>query len=147
VRTRRPPATRAQRSSQRPVFIVDTREQRPYDLADSRIETLKTGDYSIAGLEGHVAIERKTKEDAYSSLGQGRGRFRAEVERLGRLNYGAIVIETSLSEFLRPPTFSRMSPRAAINTLLAWAVRYWAYRGRDAAEECRDEEPVLRESD
>lgn len=107
-----------------PLIAVDTREQRPYEFPESRVVTLSTGDYSIVGLEDQVAIERKTIGDAYASLGAHRDRFRAAVERLGLLRYGAIVIETSLPDFLRQPMFSRMSSRAAINTLLSWSVRY-----------------------
>ena len=41
--------------------IVDTREQQPLDLAPLRsvAGTLATGDYSVQGLEGIVAIERQ----------------------------------------------------------------------------------------
>jgi DNA excision repair protein ERCC-4 len=112
------------RSRQLPVFLVDTREQRPYEFPCSRVQTLTTGDYSIAGFEDRIAIERKTKEDAYSSLGYDRARFQREVERLAQLHFGAIVIESSLPDFLYPPPFSRLHPRAAIGTLLAWSVRF-----------------------
>jgi ERCC4-type nuclease len=88
------------------------------------VQTLATGDYSVAGFEDRIAIERKTKEDAYSSLGWGRARFQREAERLGRLDFAAIVIEASLPDFLQPPAFSHLHPKAAISTLLAWSVRY-----------------------
>jgi ERCC4-type nuclease len=154
-----------------PVIAIDTREQRPYAFPKATVKTLPTGDYSIEGLEHLVAIERKTSADAYASLGRGRQRFHAEVERLARLDYAAIVIESGFSEFLQPPMFSHMNPRAAINTLLAWSVRYGVhvffagdrehgnalmrtllemyvrYRDRDAVEGCRNEERVLKESD
>ena len=57
-------------------IAVDTREQRPYQYPGAQVCTLPTGDYSVVGLKDRVAIERKTKADAYSSLGQGRARFR-----------------------------------------------------------------------
>lgn len=142
-----------------PIIAIDTREQRPYEYPNSEVKTLPTGDYSVIGLEHLVAVERKTVTDAYSSLGCERPRFRAEVERLGRLDYGAIVVESSLPDFLRPPMFSHMNPRAAISTLLSWSVRYrvhvffagdrrhgealtrvllekyWVYRGREGEQE------------
>ena len=37
---------------------------------------------------------------------------------------GTIVVETSLSEFLRAPAFSRLKPKTAINSCLAWSVKY-----------------------
>lgn len=107
-----------------PVVAIDTREQKPYRFARSEVKTLASGDYSVVGLEDRVAVERKSKEDAYSSLGQGRARFERELQRLARFDYAAIVIETSLPDFLRAPAFSRMNSRAAARSLIAWSVKY-----------------------
>ena len=106
------------------VIAVDSREQKPYLFSGYQVKTLKTGDYSIVGLEGQIALERKTKEDAYASLGRSRARFERELERLSKLDYAAVVIETSLPEFLHPPLFTQLSPRTAIGSLIAWAVKY-----------------------
>lgn len=106
------------------VVAIDTREQKPYRFARSEVKTLASGDYSIVGLEDRVAVERKTKQDAYSSLGLGRARFERELQRLARFDYAAIVIETSLPDFLQAPGFSRMNPRAAARSLIAWSVKY-----------------------
>ena len=92
-----------------PIIAVDTREQKPYRFERFEVKTLPTGDYSIVGLEDRVAIERKTKSDAYSTIGRGRARFESELERLARLSYAAIVIESSLTDFLQAPAFSRMN--------------------------------------
>jgi DNA excision repair protein ERCC-4 len=106
------------------VVAIDTREQKPYRFARSEVKTLASGDYSIVGLEDRIAVERKTKQDAYSSLGQGRARFERELQRLSRFDYAAVVIETSLPDFLRAPAFSRMNPRAAARSMIAWSVKY-----------------------
>jgi ERCC4-type nuclease len=106
------------------VVAIDTREQKPYRFPRFEVKTLATGDYSIVGLEDRIAIERKTKEDAYSSLGQGRTRFERELQRLSRFNYAALVIEASLPDFLQAPAFSRMNPKAAVSSLIAWSVKY-----------------------
>lgn len=106
------------------IVAVDTREQKPYRFPRSEVKTLATGDYSVVGLETRVSIERKTKGDAYSSLGRGRARFERELERLSRLDYAAIVIEASLPAFLGAPAFSRMSPKAAISSILAWSIKH-----------------------
>lgn len=106
------------------VVAVDTREQKPYVFPRYELRTLKAGDYSIVGLEDRVAVERKTKTDAYSSLGRGRGRFEREMKRLAGFDYAAVVIEATLEDFLRAPAFSQMSPKAATNSLIAWAVKY-----------------------
>ena len=106
------------------IIAIDTREQRPYEYARAEVKTLATGDYSIVGLEDQVAIERKTKADAYGSLGQGRARFRREWERLALLKFAAIVVEDSVPGFLCRPAHCKMNPRSAIGSLLAWSVRY-----------------------
>jgi ERCC4-type nuclease len=107
-----------------PVVVIDTREQKPYRFPASVVRTLATGDYSIEGLEGHVAIERKTKADAYSSLGAERPRFRREIERLAPFDFKAIVVEATLADFMVAPPFSHLHPRSAVASLLAWAVKY-----------------------
>lgn len=85
---------------------------------------LRSGDYSLFGYENRMAIERKTLSDAYSSIGAGRKRFERELERLSGMDYAAIVIEATLEDFLRAPAFSKMNPKAAVNSLLAWSVKY-----------------------
>ena len=105
-------------------IAIDTREQRPYEFPGAVVMTLPTGDYSLVGLEHRVAIERKSKADAYNSLGQGRARFRREFQRLAALDYAAIVVEDSVPGFLRRPAHSKMNPRSALGSLLAWSVRY-----------------------
>ena len=107
-----------------PIIAVDTREQKPYRFERFEVKTLPTGDYSIVGLEDRVAIERKTKSDAYSTIGRGRARFESELERLARLSYAAIVIESSLTDFLQAPAFSRMNSSVAVKSLLAWSVKH-----------------------
>jgi len=106
------------------VVAVDTREQKPYRFPRAAVKTLPTGDYSIVGLEEHIAIERKHKADAYASLGQGRARFERELARLATFDYAAIVVEATLPDFLTAPPFSQMHPNAAINSLIAWSVKY-----------------------
>ena len=104
--------------------VIDTREQLPYEFEDSITRTLQTGDYSIFGYEDQVTVERKTKADAYGTIGKGRTRFIKELERLSEIDYSAIVVEASLSNFVEPPRFSQLNPKSAINSLLAWSIRY-----------------------
>ena len=104
--------------------VIDTREQLPYEFEDSITRTLQTGDYSLFGYEDQITVERKTKADAYGSIGNGRARFIKELERLSEIDYSAIIVEASLSNFVEPPQFSRLNPKSAINSLLAWSIRY-----------------------
>jgi len=105
-------------------IVIDSREQHPYKFEGAVIKALKSGDYSILGLEDKITVERKTKEDAYASLGAGRARFEKELKRLSGFDYSAIVIESSLADFLKVPAFTKMNPRAAMNSLVSWSVKY-----------------------
>ncbi len=105
-------------------IVIDSREQRPYAFEGAVTKTLPTADYSVLGLEDRVGIERKGKSDAFNSLGRNRGRFEREIQRLALYQYGAVVIEATLADFLRPPAFSQMSARSAARSLLAWSVKY-----------------------
>jgi ERCC4-type nuclease len=107
------------------MIIIDTREQRPYEFKTPAIKgTLDTGDYSIAGLEHLVAIERKTLPDLIGCLCSGRERFKRELHRGKSLDYFAIVIECSLSDIVSGGYRSRMTPKSAIQSLLAFSIRY-----------------------
>src|SRR5207302_3148955 len=59
----------------RPVVLVDTREQNPFDFfrfehwfAGIKKKALRIGDYSIAGLEEICVVERKDLSDLIHSL-------------------------------------------------------------------------------
>lgn len=85
---------------------------------------LRSGDYSLFGFEQRVAIERKSLADIFSSVGGQRKRFEKEVQRLAAMEYAAVVIEATLEECLAPQPYSQMNPKAVVNTLLAWSVKY-----------------------
>jgi len=108
------------------IIVIDTREQRPYKFpgVETVRQGLPAGDYSILGCERKVAVERKTKEDAYGTIGKGRKRFVKELERLQGYEYRAIVIECTMRGFMAPPERSELHPRAAIGSILAWGVKY-----------------------
>ena len=122
------------------VVLIDSREQLPYQFkglkGDARqhgrplvVTTewapLKSGDYSIKGMEDLVAVERKTLADLYNSCGQGRERFEREHERLAQLMFAAVVIEADVDTILcEPPGYSGMQAKAVFRTMLTWMVRY-----------------------
>ena len=118
------------------VIAVDTREQAPFvfqTITGDRgrllevatcVEGLKTGDYSISGLEEAIAVERKSKADLYGTVGRGRARFERELSRLAAMQAPAIVIECDLASLLRPPARSRVHPPSVLNSLIAWSVRH-----------------------
>lgn len=122
------------------MIVVDGREKAPYRFQGLRADAnkqarplavkwqwgfLPTGDYSILGYEGRIAIERKSLEDLYGSLGQYRDRFEREHERMAKLEFAAVVIEASWKEILtRPPERSRLNPKVVFRTGMSWMVRF-----------------------
>ncbi len=110
-----------------PVILVDTREQEPFPLIgyETKIATLRTGDYSLEGFTDKVAVERKSKSDAYGCVGSGRKRFLACLDRLSALDRAAIVIERSIEDFdQNPPARTRIDSRMAIGSYISWACKY-----------------------
>ncbi len=104
------------------VAIVDSREQTPLDLTPLTVVqgTLATGDYSVRGLEHVIAIERKSESDLLACMGQERERFEREVQRLLGYPCRALVIESCWPSFDRGAWRSRITPAAAIGSLLGW---------------------------
>lgn len=87
--------------------------------------TLKQGDYSLLGYESRVSVERKSLEDAYSTIGQGRDRFERELERLASYEFAAVVIEATWPEICAdPPGHTRLAPKTVFRSIVAWSVRY-----------------------
>ena len=108
-------------------IVVDTREQNPWPLDGfvSIIKGLPTGDYSILGYEDKVAVERKSKADAWGCVGKGRARFERCMERLGALESALVVIESDLADFtVRPPHVKRVTPATAVGSYVSWMCRY-----------------------
>lgn len=101
---------------------------------------LKSGDYSIIGFEDRVAVERKGLADLYGTLGQGRGRFTRELERLATFDYAAVVVEADWQTILYdPPERGTLSPLSVFRSVVAWQqrhtnVHWWPCPGRGFAE-------------
>ncbi len=104
------------------VAIVDTREQRPLDLAPLGVEagSLVTGDYSVKGLVDVVSIERKSLADLLGCIGSDRERFDREVLRLLAYPCRAIVIEATWGELEAGGWRSHVTPAAAVGSVLGW---------------------------
>ncbi len=106
-------------------IIIDSREQLPYSFTvPTRTATLATGDYSIAGAENLIAVERKTAGDLVGCLTRHRDRFERELHRGMALQYFALVVESSLMSLSNGQYMSLMKPKAAIQSLLTFSVRY-----------------------
>ena len=106
-------------------IIVDTREQLCYKFQTPSIRgTLKTGDYSIEGFEDKISIEKKELGDLLGCLTIGRDRFERELERSKSYEYFALVIESTLADIATGNYRSKMNPKSAVQSLLAFSVRY-----------------------
>ena len=84
--------------------VVDTREQEPYSFPPRRFvverRALPAGDYSLAGLEREVAVERKTLEDFVHTVIRDRDRFRKELLKLAEYDRACVVVEAGLDDLL-----------------------------------------------
>lgn len=140
------------------LVLIDQREKLPYSF-DSLptkkshggrlvvpVETcyLPTGDYTIQGFEDRFALERKSLEDLYVTIGQHRDRFEAELQRLDAMDFAAVIIEADLRDVWRPASAdpcwrSKLNPRAVESSIVAWSIRYprvhwWPVGGRREGE-------------
>ena len=112
------------------LIVVDSREQCPFSFTHERYEvqvqpgTLSVGDYSLAGLEDKVAVERKSLPDLVACLGRERERFERELMRGAALDAFAVVCEGSWLELARGEYRSQLNPHAACQSVLAFTARY-----------------------
>lgn len=127
--------------------VVDTREQAPFHflgidpwlIVPLHHCALTTGDYSIAGLEDRVTIERKSISDLLGSITAGRDRFEREFERMAEMEFAAVVVEGELSEICRyTAEKTRLRTDSLLGTIDSWSIRYgvhWRFcPGRRFAE-------------
>ena len=112
-------------------IIIDSREQTPYSFSGDKyndvvlkVGTLQTGDYSLVGFTDAVSIERKSLNDMASTLTRGRDRFERELQRSRSLDFFALVIEADMNQVARYEYRSKMDPKAFIQSLFAFQVRY-----------------------
>ena len=83
----------------KPVIVIDTREQIPWefdaDRVDTVVGTLATGDYSLLGSENVVAIERKSLDDFVQTVIRERERFERELARMAGHTLRAVIVEAA----------------------------------------------------
>lgn len=105
------------KKSHHPGFTVikDTREQDGYNFEQvspclGMVElALPTGDYTIAGLEDILCIERKgCVEELAMNIGKKRGAFLAEIDRMQPIKHKYLLLEFSMGEVLKFPKQTRI---------------------------------------
>lgn len=127
-------------------IIVDSREQLPFSFTGAKCYegvtvtkgSLTTGDYSLAGLESFVAVERKSLPDLVMCLGKERERFVRELERGRALQAFAVICEGDLHELVHGQYRSQLNPHSACQSVASFMARmripFFFAGGRDAAE-------------
>lgn len=111
------------------IIIADSREQLAYDFSQWPVSILRAGlpagDYSIAGFENQVAVERKSLDDLVACfMGKNRGRFERELARLRSYELAVVVAEATLYDLARGRYLSKMRPESALQSMTAFHVRY-----------------------
>jgi len=105
--------------------ICDTREQKPLDLSPMLVRRagLDTGDYSIAGLESVVTVERKSLPDLLACVGVERERFNREMLRILAFPHKMLIIEATWPAIRAGGWRSQVTPNAVAGSLLGWMSR------------------------
>lgn len=110
------------------VVVVDTREQEEYSFSCSRFiverRALPAGDYSLAGLEHEVAVERKSAEDFVHTVIRERDRFRRELLKLAHYDRACVVVEAGLDDILSGAYRSGAHPSSVIGAAISIIVDY-----------------------
>ena len=109
------------------VVVVDSREQEPYSFSERVVtvrRALPAGDYSLAGMEQSVAIERKSAEDFMHTLIRERERFRRELLKLATYDRACIVVEAGMDDILAGVYRSGCHPSSVFGAALSIIVDY-----------------------
>lgn len=134
--------------------LVDTREQAPWTFQGIVIErrlwsitriaaTLATGDYTIAGCEDRLCVERKSAADLVGSVTAGNARFRREHERMADIvkfggaagGFACVIVEGSLSAIcdeLDADAGRKVTSESVLGAVASWPQRYrvpWFFAG------------------
>jgi ERCC4-type nuclease len=116
----------------KPVVLVDTREQSPFDftrfpnwIADQKKRKLTVGDYSVQGMEDLLTIERKSLSDLITTLMQQRPRFFNLCEKMTKYRWRALFVEASYEDIKSPyGDYTQAHPNAVSGTLDALEAKF-----------------------
>ena len=124
-------------------IVCDSREQCPFRFegfnAVVTVGTLEAGDYSLAGFERKVAVERKSLGDLIGCLSGDRARFEKELARLRGFDACAVVVESSQPTLRLGHYRSAMDAGSAWQSCLAFMQRFnvpfiWCNSRQDAEQ-------------
>ncbi len=108
--------------------VVDSREQEPYSFDPEKItavsKALPAGDYSLAGMEDRVAVERKSLADFVTTVIRGRNRFHRELQKLAAFEAACVVVECNFRDLVDGRYRSDAHPHAIIATVASIVVDF-----------------------
>lgn len=108
--------------------IIDTREQTPFTFigfpVTTKPGTLHTGDYSIAGFEETICIERKSLGDLASCMTIGRERFERELERMRSMECAAVIVEEPFLNVTKGNYRSKLNVKSFEQSILSLMFRH-----------------------
>jgi hypothetical protein len=128
--TRRPKEARSlpRTEADRIPVVIDTREQRPYRFDPRFVIVTRrgppAGDYSVAGHEHEVAVERKSLGDFVSSVIHERERFERELARLSGYETSCVLVEADLRDIVNGRYRSCAHPNSVLGSMIALIVDY-----------------------
>lgn len=103
--------------------VIDTAEQEGHfwHFLDDQFTTehrkLRTGDYTVRGLEDMLTIERKTLGDAVNTVIHQWTRFRKELYRMAAMDHAIVVVEASVEDILAHRYESDAEPASVLGRL------------------------------
>jgi ERCC4-type nuclease len=110
----------------RPILLVDTREQNPFNFsrfegwfAGTERRALKLGDYSLTGLEDLCVVERKDLPDLVQSFTSSRSVFVSRLKRMSDYPHRLLVITAALSQVKSPYPHGVGNPNRIFQSLIA----------------------------
>lgn len=111
------------------IILQDTRECQPLFTRvpkglTIRSEKLDTGDYSLAGFRDRFCVERKMISDLISFCSSERDKTKLKLERMGRMDWSALVIEARESDLYHPYLNSTVSPEVIRQSLVSFSIRW-----------------------
>ena len=109
-------------------IAIDTREQEPWAFPCAMVrKKLDAGDYSVEGLEGQVAVERKSLADFVHTVIHEFPRFAVELDKLGQLTAACVVVEADLDRVLRgleSDSLRAVRPESVLGAAVHITLRY-----------------------
>ena len=106
--------------------VVDTREQNPFSFsrfrgwfAGVKHKALQVGDYSVAGLEDVVTVERKDLPDLIHSFTTDRRVFVNRLRKMSDYPHRLLVVTAALSEVKSPYGGVSIDPNRITQSLIA----------------------------